>query len=99
MQYYNFWQDLFDTYQSLPNWLKLAWLIVPPAFIYLMASLFIRYRSSKLSQVLPPENQLVYTVYQDRDNEIHFYRHKDAEDLERALYLENAFDRLITDRK
>ena len=27
MEDYNFWADLFDTYQSLPDWLKLAWLI------------------------------------------------------------------------
>ena len=28
----NFWQDFFDTYQSLPDWMKLAWLVVLPAF-------------------------------------------------------------------
>ena len=33
MESYNFWQDFFDTYQSLPDWLKALWLIVPPAFV------------------------------------------------------------------
>lgn len=32
MDSYNFWQDLFDTYQSLSDWMKTLWLIVPPAF-------------------------------------------------------------------
>ena len=32
-QDYNFWRDLLDTYQSLPDWLKLVWLRIPAAMI------------------------------------------------------------------
>lgn len=32
MEPYNFWQDFFDTYQSLNDWIKALWLIVPPVF-------------------------------------------------------------------
>ena len=30
---YNFWRDLLDTYQSLPDWLKFFWLAIPSATI------------------------------------------------------------------
>ena len=26
MEDYNFWRDLFDTYQSLPPWMQFAWM-------------------------------------------------------------------------
>ena len=41
---YNFWQDLFDTYQSLSDWLKILWLIVPPAFVLALVALTLRFR-------------------------------------------------------
>ena len=36
MENYNFWQDFFDTYQSLSNWMKVLWLVVPPAFLLVL---------------------------------------------------------------
>ena len=33
MDDYNFWQDVFDTDQSLSDWMKFAWLVVPPIFL------------------------------------------------------------------
>lgn len=33
-QDYNFWRDLFDTYQSLTPWLQLAWLIALSALTF-----------------------------------------------------------------
>ena len=30
---YNFWRDLLDTYQSLPDWLKFCWLVIPAATV------------------------------------------------------------------
>lgn len=33
MESYNFWADLLDTYQSLSDWIKALWLLVPPAFV------------------------------------------------------------------
>lgn len=41
---YNFWQDFFDTYQSLSDWMKFAWLVVPPAFLLGLVALFMWYR-------------------------------------------------------
>ena len=32
---YNFWRDLLDTYQSLPDWLKFCWLFIPAALLTL----------------------------------------------------------------
>ena len=36
MESYNFAQDLLDTYQSLPDFLKLVWALVPPLFVLAM---------------------------------------------------------------
>lgn len=36
---YSFWGDLLDTYQSLPDWLKFMWLIVPPGFVLALVAL------------------------------------------------------------
>lgn len=44
MDTYNFWQDFFDTYQSLSDWLKVLWLIVPPAFVLGLVALTLRFR-------------------------------------------------------
>lgn len=41
---YNFWQDFFDTYQSLSDWIKFAWLVVPPAFVLGLVRLLVRPR-------------------------------------------------------
>jgi len=41
---YNVWQDAFDTYQSLSNGLKIAWLMVPPAFLLGILALVLHYR-------------------------------------------------------
>ena len=42
---YNFWQDFFDTYQSLSDWMKFAWLIVPPAFVLGLVALVLHFRA------------------------------------------------------
>ncbi|WP_156892533.1 hypothetical protein [Salaquimonas pukyongi] len=44
MEDYNFWQDFFDTYQSLSDWMKFAWLIVPPAFLPGLVALVLHFR-------------------------------------------------------
>ncbi|MGI9421918.1 MAG: hypothetical protein ACR2PA_01915 [Hyphomicrobiaceae bacterium] len=43
MDDYNFWQDLLDTYQSLPPWLQLAWLVLPPTFFLSLLALVLRF--------------------------------------------------------
>ena len=35
---YNFWRDLLDTYQSLPDWLKFCWLVVPSGLLLVAGS-------------------------------------------------------------
>jgi len=44
MENYNFWQDFFDTYQSLSDWIKFLWLIIPPSFVLGLSALILRYR-------------------------------------------------------
>jgi hypothetical protein len=59
MQDYYFLQDLLDTYQSLSDWLKLAWLVVPCATIVALASIGFRQREvmslTAVSQSSTPE--------------------------------------------
>ena len=43
----SFTQDLFDTYQSLPPYLQILWLVVPPIFTTVMFSLWLRYRLAR----------------------------------------------------
>lgn len=47
MDSYHVWQDAFDTYQSLSEGLKLAWLVVPPAFVLAFTALLLRYRLAR----------------------------------------------------
>lgn len=47
MDSYHVWQDAFDTYQSLSEGLKLAWLVVPPAFVLAFTALVLRYRLAR----------------------------------------------------
>ncbi len=44
---YNFWQDFFDTYQSLSDLVKILWLIVPPIFILGLVALIFHYKNAK----------------------------------------------------
>lgn len=42
---YHFWQDFFDTYQSLSDWMKFAWLLVPPGFVLGLVAIILKYRA------------------------------------------------------
>ena len=65
MEDYNFWADFFDTYQSLSDWVKILWLIVPPAFLLAFVALILRYRlAAKPGQEIV-EGELIYTVRRD----------------------------------
>lgn len=44
MDTYSAWQDVLDTYQSLSDFLKFAWLIVPPTFVVAMVAVCFHYR-------------------------------------------------------
>ncbi len=71
MEPYNFWQDFFDTYQSLADWLKTLWLIVPPASLLAMIWLWRRPRTTPDTTALSDEGRLLYSVYRDGDNRTH----------------------------
>lgn len=47
MDDYHFWRDLFDTYQSLADWLKALWLVVPPAFLLGLVALILHHRRAR----------------------------------------------------
>ena len=50
MEDYNFWQDLFDTYQSTADWIKALWIVSVPTFALGVLALFLHYRLA-LAQV------------------------------------------------
>lgn len=87
MDNYNFWQDLFDTYQSLSDWLKILWLIVPPAFMLGLVALTLRFRieSKKVERHL--DGELVYSIHRDADNRVHILRHGPGAEESPALLL------------
>ena len=58
MDDYNFWADLFDTYQSTADWVKALWLIAPPAFLLGLIALILRYRiATKQAQTQPRDEE------------------------------------------
>lgn len=71
MDTYNFWQDFFDTYQSLSDWMKVLWLMVPPVFILGLAALLARPRTGSPRRERNPHGELVYSIYRDADDRLH----------------------------
>ena len=72
---YNFWQDLFDTYQSLSDWLKILWLIVPPAFVLGLVALTLRFRIESRRVERRFDGELVYSIHRDAGNQLHVISH------------------------
>lgn len=87
MNDYNFWQDLFDTYQSLSDWLKILWLIVPPAFVLGLAALTMRFRIESRKVERSFDGELVYSLHRDADNRVHILRHSPGSEESPALLL------------
>ncbi|MEP1206543.1 MAG: hypothetical protein ABJM29_03045 [Rhizobiaceae bacterium] len=79
MDDHNFWQDLFDTYQSLSDWMKFAWLIVPPTFLLSLQALLIRYWLACKSAEKFVDGELVYSIKADAKDQLHIYRHGDRQ--------------------
>jgi len=75
MQDYNFWQDFFDTYQSLSDWLKVLWLVVPPAFVLGLVALTLWFRIERSPSDHSREGELVYSIHRDTDNRVHIVSH------------------------
>jgi len=85
MDGYNFWQDFFDTYQSLSDPTKALWLIVPAAFLLGLIALILRHRVAVKDSETAMRGDLVYTIHRDGDDKLHVYRHGGALDREPAL--------------
>ena len=87
MEDYNFWQDFFDTYQSLSDPTKALWLIVPAGFLLGLMALIMRHRVAVRHAENGLRGDLVYTIHRDGDGQLHVYRHGAALDREPALLL------------
>jgi hypothetical protein len=85
------WQAFLGTYQSLTDWIKALWLIVPPAFIFAMTALLMRGRRPA------PEiaGELVYTVHRDPSGQYRVLRHASSDDAPALLPLEQEYRALI----
>lgn len=77
MDDYNFWQDFFDTYQSLSDWMKFAWLVVPPGFVLGLIALLLHRRWTKRHMMATETGELIYTIHRDSFDQLHI-RHYDA---------------------
>ena len=87
MDGYNFWQDFFDTYQSLSDGTKALWLIVPAAFVLGLIALILRHRVAVRQAETGRRGDLIYTIHRDGDDKLCVYRHGPALDREPALLL------------
>src|SRR6056297_3653268 len=76
MEETTFWQTLFATCQSLTDWVKALWLIVPPAFILLLTAPLLRAKRPA------PEvdGELVCTLRRDAAGQYRILRHVPSDD-------------------
>ncbi len=84
MEETTFWQALFATYQSLTDWIKALWLIVPPAFIVAMTALLMRAKRPAPET----DGELVYTVHRDASGLYRVLRHASSDDTPALLPLD-----------
>ncbi len=87
MDGYNFWQDFFDTYQSLSDGTKALWLIVPAGFLLGLIALVMRHSVAVRQAEHGLRVDLIYTIHRDGDDKLCVYRHGAALDREPALLL------------
>ena len=87
MEDYHFWQDFFDTYQSLSDGTKALWLIVPATFLLGLIALILRYRVASREAEHGLRGDLIYTIHQDGNGQIQIYRYGAALDGESAFVL------------
>lgn len=73
MDNHSFWQDFFDTYQSLSDWMKFAWLIVPPAFI--LGLIVMRFKTGSKRTCPGRTGELVYSIHRDNEDRFHIVSH------------------------
>ncbi|HMB11611.1 hypothetical protein [Saliniramus sp.] len=77
-------QAFLGTYQSLADWIKALWLIVPPVFIFAMTALILRGRR----EVPEVDGELVYTVHRDDGGQYRVLRHAPPGDAPALLPLD-----------
>lgn len=95
MEEYNFWQDFFDTYQSLSDWMKFAWLIIPPTFLLALTVLTMRYRIASKRAESEPIGDLAYTIHRNAQGQLQVRRHGELTNEEpELLLLEQGADRV-----
>lgn len=75
MDSYNFWQDFFDTYQSLPDWMKALWLIVPPVFVLGLVALVMRFHIDSKRADHRLIGELIYSIHRDSEDRFHIVAH------------------------
>ena len=80
METYNFWQDIFDTYQSLSIVMQLAWLVLPPLFLLSLVALVLRFWLRCRQFGPPTRGDLVYTVYRNDFGAFDVYKHDVADE-------------------
>ena len=83
MEDYNFWADVLDTYETSADWLKVLWLIIPPAFVLALVWLF-RRRVVRTDAI---DGELLYTVCREPEGLIHIYRHSLLDDADPGVVL------------
>ncbi len=81
MENYSFRHDFFDTYQSLPDWLKFFWLLVPPLFAFAFTALCMLQRLAlkRVKHQLP--GNLIYSIHRDEMDMFHVYLRGEEKDL------------------
>ena len=77
-------QAFLGTYQSLADWIKALWLIVPPVFILLLTALLLRAKRP----VPEVDGELVYTVHRDASGQYRILRHAPPDETPALLPLE-----------
>ena len=82
MEDYNFWQDLFDTYQSTADWIKALWIVAVPAFALGLLALIFQYRLASKQAPLADGAELLYTVHREDGGTFRVYRHTGSSELE-----------------
>lgn len=87
MDNYNFWQDFFDTYQSLSDWMKALWLIIPPAFVLGLVALVMRLRIDGKRAELGGTGKLIYSIHRDNEGQFHIVSHSPQIDGQPTLLL------------
>lgn len=77
---YNFWQDFFDTYQSLADWIKALWLVVPPLFMLALAALVMRFRIDRAKAAHGFDGRLLYTIHRGGEDQLYIVSHAEPDE-------------------